>query len=205
MAANGGEREKSPLLASAGLAPTLRASIFLCELPFSLREPGPLLATQSPCSPFYLFFAGFPGLQGPAGLPGAPGLSLPSVIAGQPGDPGRPGLDGEQGKVRKPKEGWPSPLSGVWGGPVYSPAPSPLLDLHGPVRPHVPPPAGAQGVGMGCILLKGFGKVWALGPHRRQGNIICPGNSLWLPISPKAFSNGRFLFPLPSSLFRSYP
>ena len=112
MAANGEEREKSPLLASAGLAPTLRASIFLCELPFSLREPGPLLSTQSPCSPFYLFFAGFPGLQGPAGLPGAPGLSLPSVIAGQPGDAGRPGLDGERGKARKPKEGWPSPF--VW-------------------------------------------------------------------------------------------
>lgn len=83
----------------------LRAPIFLCKHPFSLREPDALLSTQSPCSSFYLFFAGFPGLQGPAGPPGAPGLSLPSVVAGQPGDPGRPGLDGERGKHRKPKRG----------------------------------------------------------------------------------------------------
>lgn len=90
---------------SAGLAATYPIPFLLCELPFSLRKPGPFLGTQSPCSPFYLFFAGFPGLQGPAGPPGAPGLSLPSVTAGQPGDPGQPGLDGERGKDRKPKRG----------------------------------------------------------------------------------------------------
>lgn len=72
------------------------------------------------------------------------------------------------------------------------------------VQPHTPPAAGTQGTRMGYILLKGFGKVWSLGPHRRRGNIICLGNGLWLPINVKAFHSGRFLCPLPSSLFLSY-
>ena len=72
------------------------------------------------------------------------------------------------------------------------------------VQPHTPPPAGTQGTRMGYILLKGFGKVWALGPHRRRGNIICLGNGLWLPINVKAFHSGHFLCPLPSSLVLSY-
>lgn len=164
------------------------------------------MGTQNPCSPLYLFFAGFPGLQGPAGLPGPPGHSLPSVIAGQPGDPGRPGLDGERGKDGTRKEGLAVTLCLEFGEALATVQPhGHCWAAPGPVWPHTPPPAGTQGAGMGCPLLKGFGKVWALGTHGRRGHISCPGNGLWLPFHPTAFSNDGFLFLLPSSLFLSYP
>lgn len=71
-------------------------------------------------------------------------------------------------KTGSPKEDWPSPFVWSLGWSHIQSSPISMAELHGPAQPHLPPLAGTWRTGTGCFLLKGFGKVWALEPHRRQ-------------------------------------
>lgn len=71
-------------------------------------------------------------------------------------------------KTGSPKEGWPSPFVWSLGWSHIQFSPISMSGLHGPVQPHFPPLAATWRTGTGCFLLKGFGKVWELEPHRCQ-------------------------------------
>lgn len=129
---------------------------------------------------------------------------MPSVIGGQPGEPGRPGLDGERGKDRKPKRGLAFAFCPQFGEILIQSSPIPTAGCAWACMASCPSPNRDTGDCKGLYLQKGFGKVQALGPQMQQRNVLCPGNRLWLAISPEAFSGGHLLLTcLHSSLILS--